>query len=125
MGRRFPNLVFVAALAVTACGAPGPGGTVERYLDALAEGDIERAADLTFTEGDVPRAVILDGLAFIAAEFSSRSVSVSDFEILSVAVDGDKAEVQVSVPDPDGGSSTETIYLVTVDGRYKIDLDET
>lgn len=121
MRRRLVNWVFVAAVALTACGGSGPGSTVEDFLRAVQVGDFERAAELSYTADAASTAEIAGFLAMLAPDLSS----VAAFEILSVDIRGGEGEVEVRFIESDGDSDTDDIHILTVDGSYKVNLDRT
>ena len=118
--------VFVAALAVTACGAPGPGKTVEQFYRAVESGRVDAATDM-LSIADAEMAAIAS--AKLAAAFErerarfAEAGGIESIEVLSEEIDGNRATVNVRMIFGNGAEDEEGHDLVQVDGRWKISID--
>ncbi|WP_283996003.1 hypothetical protein [Arthrobacter sp. zg-Y1143] len=74
-----------------------PRVQAEEYLQALVDGELEKALDMAPADSDLDNSLMTDEV------YSKVENRISGFEITDVAVDGDKAEVSVDVEQ--GGES--------------------
>ena len=108
-----------------AIAAPTPGQTAKNFFHAVLERDFERAADLSFTEEDMSRAEIVAYLAELAEEDGDLP-EIMEIEIGSVDVYVEGAFdviLEIAFVDEEITDTGAFVRVVTVDGRYKIDID--
>lgn len=121
--------VFVAALALTACGGPSsPGDTVRSWFHALQQGDMKAVLALTATPPGAPvgwraqtEAEIPDELPEEMEEFLEELRGIR-IEILSEEVHGGqpvRASVVARITQ-DGEPEVETFQLVMEEGRFRL-----
>src|SRR5690606_18263153 len=101
------NLFLGLFLVLAACGGSGPESTAEAWLDALNDGNVTKALELSTEE---TKALINVGVAL------GENLAIGDYKIVRVnEVSDTRAEVVVSAQD---GEST--LDLRKIDGEWKV-----
>ena len=109
----------VLALTLVACGGPEGAAqeTAERWMDALNDGDMETARELS-TEST--RTLLEMGSAMSAAmggDSAGKGMGPGEYDITAVEMTGEKT-ARVTVESETG--QTQTLDLVRVDGDWKV-----
>ena len=115
--------LLLFAVLLVGC-STGPGNTVQKFFQAVDKGQIEEAmgylssSTLQTLGTDKWRAALVEASSQMAAEGGLRSV-----KIVEENVNGEIAQVTVSITVGDGTEETESIDLIMEDGDWKIHID--
>ena len=109
--------LLTAALLATACGAAdGPHGVAEAFWTASQDGDVELA-----------KSYIAEGGNATIKDPDESGSSVGEFSLGETTIDGERATVETTV-ETTGEQAMELAFqtvLVSRDGSWKVDLDQT
>ena len=109
-------ILLSMTLFVTSCGGPTPEKTVEGFINAMANGDID-AAEKYVTE-DSKKIFALLKMAG-TDDMKEEMAELKKAKIKNVKLDGEKATVTLGADDEE---DTADFNLVKVDGEWKLDL---
>ena len=107
-------ILLSMTLFVTSCGGSTPQKTVQGFINAMADGDLEAAEKYVTEDGKKIFALLkMAG----TDDMKEEMAELKKAEIKDVKIDGDKATVTLGADD-----DTDDINLVKVDGEWKIDM---
>lgn len=102
-------VVLTFFLAATACSGSGPEGNAKRWLDALNDGEVTTAHNLSTPQ--------TQALLQMASAFG-EDLAVGEYRIVSVKeVSKNRAEVVVEAKD-----ETTTLDMTKIDGEWKVGI---
>ncbi|MEM6504482.1 MAG: DUF4878 domain-containing protein [Planctomycetota bacterium] len=127
--------LIISALCLTACGGesttntpgesePTPGDAVEAFARAMEAGDVQAIKSLCPDFEENLTASEIADLAGRAAGSARAAGGIETITIDSESVDGDTATVTATLTNGNGASSTETLKLNRLDGKWTIDRSE-
>lgn len=106
-----------------------PRKVAEKYGEYLLSDKPERIVDLVDT-GDASKEEIEAGKQMLSgfitlglAEVKKAKDGFKDFEIISEDIDGDEAEVTIKITFGNGETDEESLDMVKVDGKWKLQMD--
>ena len=113
-----PTYVLTAVLLAIACGAAGDGphAVADAFWSASKEGDVE-----------IAKSYIAEGGNATIKDPDKSGSSVGEFLLDETTIDGERATVETTV-ETTGEQAMELAFqtvLVSRDGSWKVDLDET
>ncbi len=113
-----PTYVLIAVLLATACGAAGDGphAVADAFWSASKEGDVELA-----------KSYIAEGGNATIKDPDKSGSSVGEFSLGETTIDGERATVETTIKTT-SEQAVELAFqtvLVSRDGSWKVDLDET
>ena len=121
--------VVIFGLAVAACGGASPANTVGSFLDALASGELEKAATLT-TEGKLrlQKTPLSQEDQEKSEELARLIFGKMQYELGDTQIEGDKATVAAAITAPDMGmilrQSIATILPMAFAAAFSDQTDE-
>jgi hypothetical protein len=113
-------LLVVGGTVLSGCAGAEPADVVRDFTDALADGELERAADLTtMAESAEMRRKLISGLGQGTAQIEQQG-GINDFEVLSESVNGERASVSTRTTYGNGTTQNQDWTLTKLDGDWKI-----
>ena len=116
--------LFVCAMALTACGADGPGDVAVKFNRALADGDGKRAAAHLDPEApQMIRGMVEDKAEEMAKEMREEKDGLRRVRAIEQNIDGDNATVKIEATFGDGTTEEDEVEMVRRDGRWYVKVD--
>lgn len=110
--------MLAMALCLIGC-SKGPDKVAIAYLEALADGDFDKAAE--YVSKDDTSAFKKNTSIALVKNAMKRELDGLKFKVVDTKIDGDKATVKIEGK-KDSKSETNDLKLVKEDGNWKVDL---
>lgn len=112
--------VLLMAVSFTSCGGNTPGDVAVASLEAIKSGDVEKAVSyMDLPEERVEKMVDKLKRQYERDNAESYLIKNGKFEVVSEEINGDEADVEVSIM-ADGYGTTRPFYMRKIDGTWKI-----
>ena len=112
--------VLLMAVSFTSFGGNTPGDVAVASLEAIKSGDVEKAVSyMDLPEERVEKMVEKLTRQYERDNADNYLIKNGKFEVVSEEINGDEAEVEVSIM-ADGYGTTRPFYMRKIDGTWKI-----
>ena len=112
--------MLLMALSFSSCGGNTPGDVAVAALEAIKDGDVEKAVGyMDLPEDRVEYMVEKLTRQYERDNADNYLIKNGKFEVLSEDINGDEADVEVSIM-ADGYGTTRPFYMRKVNGTWKI-----
>lgn len=112
--------MLMMAVSFTSCSGNTPGDVAVATLEAIKSGDVEKAVSyMDLPEDKVEKMVEKLTRQYERDNAESHLIKNGEFEVVSEEINGDEAEVEVSIM-ADGYGTTRPFYMRKINGTWKI-----
>lgn len=112
------------ALFAAGCGGGGPGDTVEKFFENMADRNFAEVYDMVSRDSPARKVSREEFIKTMEEAGIPEGASMSDYEVLEERIDGDRATVRfkatLKAPNEPDDTDEGTVELVNEDGEWKI-----